>query len=769
MKRTFYLLTALLLALSCSKNEKPDGNDSTIVAPPAAKDVAVVTLPSDSPLGLYKWTAGDKILINGTVFTLTSGAGTAVGTFKGKELKDKLFTVSAPVAVTGTDQFLAQGFENQVQVGNGSAQHIPPCLIMEDVSAYDQITLSKQWAESKGGSFRSIGVVALNLTLPGDAGAITSITLEAAGVKFPIVATGARESDQLSLSLQQVSAASGPVKAYIAVPDKAVSILADPGCKISVTGDKSYNTIVSQALSIGGGLLTEITVSDASLWNEYGAVQGKGTQASPYILTTPEDLEQMGELAGKGKTTYFALGADIDMKNVLGWEPLNTESPYNKAVHFDGKGHTISNFICTAPEYPSFFGVVNGTVKDVIFDKAHIEGNGKAGVIGGYLSSTGLTATLSGIRVTNSEVIADNYAGGLGGQVAEGVTITDCHVKDTKVFADLSERAGGVIGQIGNSSNAVKAVISGCSAENVTVRAQKNVGGFVGVCYSDITASSASGHVTTTLENTKEVSTGGFVGHLENGNVTKCSSATVVDVTLAGRSIGGFVGTFKDGRIEQCCSSGAVSSIGRNTGGFVGLIQASSAAATIVNCYATGNVSANSYNGGFMGLVDGKDFDVLVENCYAAGTVSATAFAAGGFVGVQSSQHIQIVHCAAWNPAVTPASYGEANWSSGAFSGVTYPLSTITGCYRNPSMNLTAIWVPAADYSHPDVSPTAPLIKQDGTPSKATSTANGQDGYPHFAYHGHVAPGKTLSQLASSTLGWSSSVWDFSGALPVLK
>ena len=84
-------------------------------------------------------------------------------------------------------------------------------------------------------------------------------------------------------------------------------------------------------------------------------------------------------------------------------------------------------------------------------------------------------------------------------------------------------------------------------------------------------------------------------------------------------------------------------------------------------------------------------------------------------------------------------------------------------------MELTAYWVPAADFDHPDVSPTSPLIKQDGTPSKATACASGQDGYPQFPYHGHVAAGKTLSQLASTTLGWDASVWDFSGELPVLK
>ena len=84
-------------------------------------------------------------------------------------------------------------------------------------------------------------------------------------------------------------------------------------------------------------------------------------------------------------------------------------------------------------------------------------------------------------------------------------------------------------------------------------------------------------------------------------------------------------------------------------------------------------------------------------------------------------------------------------------------------------MALTALWVPAADYNHPDVSPDHPLVKQDGTESTATSTASGQPGYPQFPYHGKVEAGKTLSELASTILGWDATIWDFSAAMPTLK
>jgi hypothetical protein len=39
----------------------------------------------------------------------------------------------------------------------------------------------------------------------------------------------------------------------------------------------------------------------------------------------------------------------------------------------------------------------------------------------------------------------------------------------------------------------------------------------------------------------------------------------------------------------------------------------------------------------------------------------------------------------------------------------------------------------------------------------------------NFPYHGKAAPaGKSLSEVAKG-LGWSDSVWDFSGEIPVIK
>ena len=767
MKTRHLLLLLSAVAIFASCEEKPE--------PAPAPAPIKVTLPSAGPLSVYRWSASDEIRIGEGVFKLKEGAGTQTGTFDGTPAKDSYYTIAYPADITSVDSYKAYSLAGQTQTGNGSVEHLAWTALVEDANTWEDITLSKEWAASKNGAFYSNGVVALTLNLPAEAGTLTGIVFEASGVKFPTNNSGTATADALQLGLSNVTAGSA-ITAYLAVSEKEVDI--DAGAlKITIEGTKNYSIFVPQAVKMGGGILTEINVSDASAWTAYVPIKGAGTEASPYVLTATEHMEEISGLLVEDKTVWFELGADIDMGTIADWDPLNIIPPYNLGVHFDGKGHTISNFTCKAGTYPSFFGVLNGTVQNVTFDNAQIEGAGKSGIVAGYVGTNigtndapdYVNAKITGVTVKNSTVKADSYAGGIGAQVSSPALISDCHVINTTVTS-TGERVGGILGQVGASGLNVGASVTNCTAESITADAQKNVGALIGVTYCPVTGCTASGRVTSNLASTKEVSVGGLIGHIENTTVSNCSASTVVELTEQGRSIGGFVGTFKGSKIERCFSTGEVIGTYRNNGGFVGLIQASTIPATIENCYCTGELKSKEYMGGFVGLVDNQPNNVIIKNCYVSGNVEGTSFAVGGFIGhVGACTVFQCINCAAWSKVVKAGTIGSGNWSSGAFSGVTYPLTTLTGNYRNPAMELTAYWVPAADYDHPDVSPTSPLIKQDGTPSKATACASGQDGYPQFAYHGHVAAGKTLSQLASTTLGWDASVWDFSGELPVLK
>ena len=215
---------------------------------------------------------------------------------------------------------------------------------------------------------------------------------------------------------------------------------------------------------------------------------------------------------------------------------------------------------------------------------------------------------------------------------------------------------------------------------------------------------------------------------------------------------------------------------GRHVGGLVGSIA--TGPVTINDSYSDCTIHGYQFYGGLVGSILSNGSGAI-NRSYATGEVSATKgnAGAGGLVGSLEVTDFSITKSAAWNGKVAPPSgkIGLGNYSSGAVVGRTHPNCVLTDNYRNPAMELTAYWVPSANYDHPNVNgTTAPLVRigtdlVEANAAPATETSiSGDNG--RWAYHGkHVAAGTTLSSLASTTLGWSTDVWDFSGSLPVLK
>ena len=168
-----------------------------------------------------------------------------------------------------------------------------------------------------------------------------------------------------------------------------------------------------------------------------------------------------------------------------------------------------------------------------------------------------------------------------------------------------------------------------------------------------------------------------------------------------------------------------------------------------------------------------------ISNCYASGAVVGS-FRLGGLIANVGAANITVQNCAAWNSEVTASSHGQTNWSSGAVIATAHPNCHAINNYRNPDMSLTVYCPPpTADWDHPDIegtthplyqnSQTAPFTWAEST-ATAISAGNRNVDAGRWAYHGkHVDSGTTLSQLASTTLGWPADIWDFSGSLPTLK
>lgn len=706
------LLAAGAALLSCEKEAtRPDtGPVSTS---------AVLTLPSEGVFSVRKWEAADTVRINGEAFALTSGEGSGAGTFEGVVPADKYFSLCFPADVKNEDDFLAYNFAGQVQEGNGSASHLPLTLLMEDLPGYSGITLSSAWAKAEGAHFRSCGLVCFFLTLPSDLGTPTKLVLDGCGARIPMDNAGTEFAGSHELALKDVSLEGGKLTAYLAVPEKAIILGASTPFAVTVAGAKTYTATINGPVTLGGDVVCNISVSDAGLWTPGSAVDGDGTEDAPYILRSAEDMAMMHNLMVSGETTWFELGADIDMKDVDNWVPLNSNgTDLTLSVHFDGKGHTVSNFHCSGLHYTSFFGALVGTVCNVTFHKPVVsytyQRGSATGIIGGFAGTVGgRTANVYNVHITEGE-------------------LTTVNASKSQVF-----HVGGLFGV------AVNANISDCS--------------FAGTITNDVYGSSSD-------ESKNDSYTGGIAGHVRSScKISGCSSAG--SISSKSRYTGGIIGCAEASTaIERCWSTADVQSTRRFVGGIAGAMLSTDS--SISNCWSGGSVSCTNDQdaGGILGSMMPWQ---SVSCCYSTAAVSG-ARVAGGIVGhacnggwaYGTPANNTVEKCIAWNPSVKATEEGDVNskGSSGCVIGFTSFYNTLSACYRRADIDFVTSdhSVSAADQS--DCSPDNPFIM--GT----TPGTSGKYGCP---YHG-TASSAGVSALAAQ-LEWDTSVWDLSSDLPKLK
>ena len=97
------------------------------------------------------------------------------------------------------------------------------------------------------------------------------------------------------------------------------------------------------------------------------SISGSGTQASPYIVSSLEDLQALPDLVNGGQLEeyYAELAADIDGRFNQAWQTFRITS--RNPLYFDLKGHAIKNFIISRPSVNSVITLianVNHTIKN---------------------------------------------------------------------------------------------------------------------------------------------------------------------------------------------------------------------------------------------------------------------------------------------------------------------------------------------------------------------------------------------------------------------
>ena len=550
-------------------------------------------------------------------------------------------------------------------------------------------------------------------------------------------------------------------------------------------------------------------------------IEGEGTEASPYILKTPQDMVDMRSLAKVGGETWFKMAGDIDLAGI-NWVPVNYDQNFERKIHFDGGNFTISNLPSDnskhAATYPSLFGVLYGSCKNLKIDNAVILSTSGCGVLGGYVGTTGKPAAVENVTITTN---SGDRAGGVCGTAKEA-TFTNVSFQGTvtSTFADEA-KTGGFVGQ-----TETKAVFVNCDvdvtfdgkgtdtggfagkllAENeftgceVSVRMTSGVatknrcGGFAGwnaAVKTTITDCHVlAGSTITNKTNRASASNGnlgGFIGFGDTAGtvttITDCSADVVMDVDANSTYNGGFIGGTGYAStltIKRCSAAGTVN--GNNfVGGFIGAAQSTivieqcSASVdvtstkqrvgsfvgtatkpiTIRDCYSTGStVAAGQQVGGILGYTAVK---VVIERCYATGDITSNTAGTGGIVGTLSGASSEVTACIAWNKNITCNRSGNNKWAPGAVVGAANVAVTLTDCYRRADMNLVDAAGAMVLEDHENVSnatPPFPSYFEDATQA---------------AYHGKAAAADATISSVAKAIGWSEDIWDLSGDVPVLK
>ncbi len=730
-------VAATLLAASCNKEQNTPDEPQQIVA--GEQITITASIPAEvSKVGLAytgtalhpTWAAGDKIRVadhsdasNYQDFELASGEGTQSGTFTGTALSAASYDISIVNATSWPANVLAQ-----TQAEDGSTAHLGYTVALTGVNTYEDIAFTSAWASANGGTIAQSGALHLSVTLPdGVAAKVNNVTMVADKNIF-----GPTGTMTIAITTPGDAGTANTLDVFASIPPTGVTIPSGTGLlfKFGTTDDDhSVYTryyLTSSALNLAGGQLNLISLTGANT-DKYAGKDDDGTAAHPYLIADKYQMAAMNTLMVAGETKYFKLVDDIDMAGIT-WTPLNNADPYTKKVNFDGCNHTISNFTIddTEMKYASFTGVLCGDFNNVIFDHASVScGGQKGGVVAGILGQTGVPANCSHVSITNSSVTSTTMSSVFSAQANVIGTMSNCTITSSSVSGGA--RVGALVGSLVDYDE-----ISDCSAEDVTVTSTDYyAGGLIGQSNGTgvLTRCHSTGSVT--ANHASYARSGGLIGYLIKGSVD--NSYSTCSVNIKGQYGAALVGQIKNASISKCYATGTVTSTNHYAGGILGLVE-SSGSATIEKSYYNGTISlptgssGKAQAGGVIAYMDATS-SATISNCYTSGSWAGRRWF-GGIVGGTKSDatSLTVTNC----------------YTTATITGT--PYGAVVGSQSMPTANAVCsgciAWWASGN------------LIATGTAMTSSSCYIGQEG--------------TLSAKAAE-LGWSDSIWDFSGSVPTLK
>ncbi len=489
-------------------------------------------------------------------------------------------------------------------------------------------------------------------------------------------------------------------------------------------------TLICLLLPLFATAITATPTEESSpVWNGGAseAFEGRGTQSSPYLIHSGEDLALLSTTVRDGTDytgKYFKLSQTIQLNETASYDTWNQTPPqrswipiggytvfevnspaefesaiskYNELYvrtdnsyqiataytaetvyyrltafngHLNGDGHSISGmYVAHTESYAGLFAVLgNATIQNLTLTSAYVEGNKHVGILAGaVLTST--STDISNIRSEGTISALDGAGGLLGYAEASGtgkISLSNCSFNGTLTG---ETNIGGILGKTGTSTGSV--VLSHCNTEG-TISATSNIGGILGHL------TGAGDQILSCKSNCSIIGNnyvGGIVGAAEPAigtlSISDCQNGGVL---LTDHTTGGIVGgalTTTDGSsidLLNCRNIGEIHS-GESVGGIVGKAQLKGNDSTIrlQGCKNSALLQGSQAIGGIIGLALVENGTFSVSTCENYGNLNATNNFAGGIIGeCRSKSRVILTMC-----SVRAAIHSDSSFAGGIAGALT--------------------------------------------------------------------------------------------------
>ncbi len=390
------------------------------------------------------------------------------------------------------------------------------------------------------------------------------------------------------------------------------------------------------------------------------SLKGEGTQASPYLVETAEDLAFLAKSVNEGNSyegKYIIQTADIDLGGKewtpIGFQDINDAKTDGKAAApfsgvYSGLGHKVTGLSITeeTTNHLGLFGYVmsgateagiaNLTVEGAIIIEGVLAKNfGVGGIVGSlgkdtadFPSKVYLLNCTSNVDINITVCYGEPRMGSAAGYIFNG-TVQNCVANgDVSVSGTTTSRLGGFVGQT-NRTQYLNCIANGNVTSDLdTAKVTARSGGFCGVITRGGMAGDEADAQYTVFENV-----------ISTGNATAKSGALILAAGIAADFyVNANTWPNKDCRVKMinCVNTGNMhgetTSVDHyvHVGGLGGYTGNGYTDYEFVQCANGGELTAvggkEQRVGGLIGTVYAKEAEYKFDQCITVGTIVSACF-----------------------------------------------------------------------------------------------------------------------------------------------